>query len=356
MANLELSKDYVASLLKDNIQLSPNTDEKINYFRNAIKIEFANYRKTFNIEDKNIQPFADVILRRHNHKILHQSIEFQKTYFKNPEYINKLIKDFFKAEEAKRNPLHTFTRDQFIDPTIIEFENLIDRRYQNFTKTDKNKLSEQNKTLYDLTNRYFEELISGVILLEREYHNDAFILWRSLLETTTTLLILITNPKLIGKFMERQKIALMRSRVIEGSKQVQLDKIKESKAHLGKGGVPWYISERFGWAGDLIKNEDYNLKTLLEIVKLGELYPHYAFASLFVHEYLIKPQDLTLGIDFNKYLLTLYFIIYELLRVHISDLFTDDLNDAKKLEKGVRTEVKNFSARFKDFSLQIQYS
>ena len=37
-----------------------------------------------------------------------------------------------KAEEAKLNPEHTFTRDDYIEPGILTFENLLDRRYKTF--------------------------------------------------------------------------------------------------------------------------------------------------------------------------------------------------------------------------------
>ncbi|MGI6734802.1 MAG: hypothetical protein BWY30_00048 [Tenericutes bacterium ADurb.Bin239] len=355
MANYELSQNTVASLLSDDIHISPNTKEKLNYFRTAIKNAYPEYRKTFGIRARSFEVFAEIIIKRHSRTIKNNSIEYQRTYFKNSQHIDKIIKDVIKAEEAKQNPNHTFTRDEYVDPIIFNFENLIDRRYQKFKGVDASKFKDPQKTLYNLTDRFFQELVSGIMLLEREFYNDSFIIWRSLLETTTTLLILYKNEHLVGKFSERRNLALMRVKVKDASRQVQKDKSKETRQHLGKRGVPDYIAERIGWAGELIKkDEDYTLKTLLELVNMGDLYPHYAFASLFVHEYLISPDDLKLEIDFEKYLLTLYFKLYEAVRVYISDLFTNDLADAKKLEQGVRTEVKNFNGRFIDFSAKIQ--
>ena len=81
--------------------------------------------------------------------------------------------------------------------------------------------------------RFFEELISGVMLLEHEYLNDTFIIWRSLLETTTTLLILIENPQLIGRFDERRKLALMRLKIIKTPPGGLDAKSMETKTHLG---------------------------------------------------------------------------------------------------------------------------
>lgn len=354
MKNLELSRNFVDGLLKDNKQVSENSVEKNNYFREAIKLAYPNYRKVFKNDAKSFEEFATNIILRHNHKILNQSIDFQKNYFKNPQYIEKLIKDTIKAEEAKRNPNHTFTRDSFIDPSILEFQNLIDRRYQKFMKIDRKMISEKEKTIFDLFERFFEELISGVMLLEHEYLNDTFIIWRSLLETTTTLLILIENRQLIGRFDERRKLALMRLKIIKTPPGGLDAKSMETKTHLGIKNVAPFIAERFGWAGELIKTRDYSMATLLEIAKLNDLHAHYSFASIFVHEYLIRPGDLSLEVDFNKYLLTLYFKLYELVRIPLSHLFTNDLEDAKKLEEGIRAEVRNYSGRFNDFSLKIK--
>ncbi len=356
MANYELSQKMVAAQLKDNVQISPNTPEKLNYFRTAIKNAYPAYKKEFGNHARSFETFAEIILRRHSRGILLRKIEFQQTYFKNQDYIGKLIKDVMKAEAAKLNPDHTFTRDEYVEPNILNFENLLDRRYKVFKSLDATNYKSDKKTIYALMGRYFEEMISGIVLLERELFNDAFIIWRSLLETTTTLLILINHPKLTGKFNERKHTALMRANLIKASSQVKVERTKESKAHLGTKNVAWYVAERYGWAGQLITNKDYSLKTLLEIVNLGDLHPHYAFASMFVHEYLIDPSDLKVSIDFGKYLFALYFKLYELIRVHLSELFTNDLNDAKKLEEGIRAEVKSFNPIFQDFSMLIKNS
>lgn len=357
MANYELSRSQVASLLKDDIHISPNTNEKLDYFRTAIKNGFPEYRKVFGAPPSEFSVFAERVIMRHNHKIKSRSIEFQKTYFHSPNHVTDLIKGVIKSEEAKRDPEHVFTRDLIIDPVIMEFENLINSRYQRFIAVDTKGFDFNKKILYRITKRFFDELISGIMLLEREFYNDAFIIWRSLLETTVTLLLLEKNPKLTGKFDERRKIALMRARLLDASRQVKSDKSRETVVHAGRKNLPWHIAERFGWAGGLLgPTAEYSLKSLLELVNLGDLHPHYAFASLFVHEYLISAEDLRIGIDFDHYLLTLYFKIYELVRVLISKHFTNDLNDAKKLEGGIRAFVSGFSGRFNDFSRDIQNS
>ena len=357
MANYQLSREQVRALLKDNIQISPNSDEKVDYFRNAIKNAFPEYRKQFGVKKEDFFLFANRVIMRHNHKIKSSSPQYLKTYFKGNEHINDIIKGVIKSEEAKNDPDHIFTRDQIIDPIIMEFENLINRRYHRFKAVDTKDQNLATHILYMMTERFFNELISGLILLEREFYNDAFIIWRSLLETTTNLLILERNPHLSGKYNERRIIALTRARLLNASTKDKISKSKEALKHAGRGNLPWHIAERFGWAGELIgPGEEYSLKTLLEKVNLGELYPHYAFASLFVHEYLISAEDLRIGIDFDRYLLTLYFKIYELVRVLISKHFTNDLNDAKKLEGGIRTFVSSFSGRFNDFSRDIQNS
>lgn len=353
MANYELSRNTVSALLSDNIQISPNTNEKLDYFRRAIKNAYPDYQKKFRHRARSFAVFAEIIIKRHNHTIKNNSIEHQKTYFKNDAYIYHIIEDFILAEEAKQNPEHTFTRDEYVDPTILQFENLIDHRYQNLLRYDFQKIKDPKLTLYNLTSRFFQELVSGIMLLEREFYNDSFIIWRSLLETTTTLLILYENDNLVGKFNERRNIALMRVKVVDASRQTQKSKAKETKQQLGFKGVPDYVAERYGWAGDLFKSRDYSLRTLLERINMVDLYSHYAFASLFVHEYLISPEDLRLEIDFEKYLLSLYFKLYEAVRIKIND-FTNDLDEVKKLEQGVRKEVNNFKAQFNDFSTRIQ--
>ena len=355
MANYQLSRDQVRALLKDNIQISPNCDEKVDYFRNGIKNAFPDYRKQFNAKKEDFDLFAERVIMRHNHKIKSSSPQFLKNYFKSNEHINELIKGVIKSEEAKNDPTHIFTRDQIIDPIIMEFENLINRRYHRFNEVNTDGFDLAKTILYRMTERFFNELISGLILLEREFYNDAFIIWRSLLETTTNLLILEKNPSLSGKYDERRKIALTRTRLLNASTKDKISKSKETLKHAGRQNLPWHVAERFGWAGELIgPGGEYSLKTLLDKVNLGELYPHYTFASLFVHEYLISAEDLQIGIDFNYYLLTLYFKIYELVRVIISSHFTNDLNDAKKLEGNIRAFVSRFSGRFNDFSRDIQ--
>ena len=356
MANYELSYNFVEQQLKDDIQISPNSKDKLNYFRTAIKGAYPNYQKTFGLSARSFDSFATSVLKWHNHGIRNYSKEYQKTYFKSSQHIEMIIKNITKTEEARLNSEHTFTRDEYIDPVILRFENLIDRRYQTFLKVDKTNFNDKKLTLYGLTMRIFEEIIAGISLLERELYNDSFIVWRSLLETTTTFLILAKNPKLIGKFEERRNIALMRIGIVNSSTQTLKEKSRETATHLGVKGMPWFVQERFGWAGLLLKNKEYSVKSLLEIVNIQDLHPHYAFASLFVHEYLLDTEGLMLGIDFNKYLLTLYFKIYEFIRVIISDEFTGDLNDAKKLEEDIRSEVRNFSAQFSDFTLRIQNS
>ncbi len=356
MANYELSQKSVEQQLKDDIQISPNSKDKLNYFRTAIKTAYPKYQKQFGLRALSFDSFAESVISWHNNGIRRYSLEYQKTYYKNNQHLDLIIKNVIKAEEAKLNTNHTFTRDEYIDPIIFSFENLLDRRYQTFLNINKSNFSENKLTLYRLTLRLFQEIIAGVTLLERRLYNDAFIVWRSLLETTTTFLILAKNPKLVGRFDERRKLALMRIGIVNSSTQTLKDKSKETATHLGVKGMPWFVQERFGWAGTLLKNKEYSVKSLLEIVNISDLHPHYAFASLFVHEYLLDKEDLKLGIDFNKYLLTLYFKIYELIRIKISDLFTSDLDDAKKLEEGIRSEVKNFSAQFNDFTLRIQNS
>ncbi|OQC11389.1 MAG: hypothetical protein BWX74_00194 [Tenericutes bacterium ADurb.Bin087] len=351
--NFPLSREKVRSILSDDVHISPITNEKLDYFRNAIRNAYPDYRRKFGERALNPQIFAENIIKRHNHTIKLYSISYQQNYYKNDQHIKQIIDDFINAENAKQDPEHTFTRDAYIDPLILKFENLIDSRYQKLKAFDIAKIKDPQLTLYNLTVRYFQELVSGIMLLEREFYNDAFIVWRSLLETTVTLLILYNNANLVGKFNERRNIALMRVKVLGTSRQAQKDKAKETKQQLGFKGVPDYIAERYGWAGELIKSREYSLRTLLEIINMVDLYPHYAFASLFVHEYLISPEDLRLEIDFEKYLLTLYFKLYEAVRVNIND-FTNDLDAVKKLEQGVRKEVNNFKAQFNDFSARIQ--
>lgn len=354
MAIEQVSRPFVISRLKDNSQICPNSNDKADYFRSATIKAYPVYKKAMGEKGRSYESFVDIVLRRHSHTILNQSVDFQKNYFKNDTYISKLIKDTIKAEEAKADLDHTFTRGDYIDPVILQFENLVDRRYKNLLAVDQKAFDYENLTLFTLTKRFFEQLISGLVLLEREAYNDAFIVWRSLLETTTTLVILSNHPKLTGKYTERQKSALRRMKIIAADKNVQLDKLREAQSHLGQKNVPWYTAERFGWAGSLLTSKEFNLKALLDVIKLGMLHRHYTFASLFVHEYLITPTILKMDIDFQNYLLTLYFRLYEQVRVIVSDKFTNDLSDAKKLEGGIRAEIKNFATRFNDFSRRIE--
>ena len=49
MANYELSRNTVSDLLSDNIQISPNTNEKLDYFRRAIKMLILITKKSLDI-------------------------------------------------------------------------------------------------------------------------------------------------------------------------------------------------------------------------------------------------------------------------------------------------------------------
>lgn len=355
MSNLLLSRNKIESLLKDNIQITPHTNEKLDYFRTHIKTGYANYLKTKKKDVKTLEEFATLVILRHNSRMQNENITFQRTYYLNVNYIEKIIKDVIQTDVQKSDPLNIFVPPSIMPPLLVTFQNILNRRIQNYRNLNKESFDQLNQLVtFSLITSIYDYLQSGLTLLQFGKMNESLILWRTLLETVTTFLILEENPGLRGKYHERKKLALMRSGLLSASEQVIIEKRKETLVHAETRNIPYHIAERYGWAGALLSNkEEFSLKTLLEKVKLSDFSVHYTFASLFVHQYTIFPEDYQKKIDPLLYVLTLYFKIYDLTRYHISK-YTGEEKDAKKLEGTLRSELSAHRGKFDDFCQLIK--
>lgn len=349
----KLSQKDIRDLLRDDPHLSPITLEKINYFRDHLHGFFLEHRKVLRDYEVSLTDFASLVITRHNERMKKANVKLKTTYFNHDNYVISLANETIEELERYNDPLNPFSRPGVTNPRVSRFQNIVSNRIQTLREIDITKYKEEDKLLLTVIERYYDQKIAGLLLLERALYNDALIIWRSLLETTTTMLILATYPALTGKYKVRRELALMHADIMKVDDKTKEEKSKETKIHAAKKGVPYFTAKRFGWAGSLIKDQDFSLKSLLATVGLEQYGIHYAFASLFVHEYSITEKDFSHLISFEDYLLTLYFQLYETTRPLIIERFTKDRKEEKKQEKRLRTEVSDLKGRFTDFALLI---
>lgn len=353
LANEKLSQKVISEMLRDDQHLCPNTKQKIDYFRDHLQAIYRSQKDELRPLNIDLKTFAELVINRHNERMKSANLSLKKTYFNHDSYIISLAKDTLESTLLYHDPANPFARPGNFNPRVSRFQNIIHARTQALQNVNRTSLSRDKQVLLDITKRYYDQKVAGLLLLERELYNDALIVWRSLLETTTTLLLLAENPELTGRYEVRRELALMHAQLIKSDEQTLREKSRETQKHASNKSIPYFTAERFGWAGSLIKEQEFSLKTLLALVNLHDYYAHYAFASLFVHEYLISAKHFRNLITFEQYLLTLYFKLYEVTRTVIVSEFTKDKKEEKKAEKLLRDEISNMRGRFTDFSLLI---
>lgn len=353
MSDTKLSQKDIRDLLRDDPHISPITLEKINYFRDHISDIFSDNKKTLRHLEINLKDFCALVITRHNERMKKANLKLKETYFNHDNYIRSLAQETIEEAERLNDPANPFLGQGVLNPRVSRFQNILSTRINALREIDKSKLAESDLVLLSVIERFYDQKIAGLLLLERALYNDALIIWRSLLETTTTMLILAAHPELTGKYKVRREIALMHANIIKVPEETKEEKSRETKKHALKRNIPYFTAERFGWAGSLIKDQDFSLKTLLGEVGLESYHVHYSFASLFVHEYSITGEKFSHLISFEDYLLTLYFQLYDLTRPLIISQFTKDRKEEKRQEKRLRTEVSDLRGRFTDFALLI---
>ncbi|MEF3692597.1 MAG: DUF5677 domain-containing protein [Acholeplasmataceae bacterium] len=336
--------------LKDNPTLYPIHQEKLGYFCRHINSGYKTYDQNKNegAGHKKIEDFAKEIIAIHNKKFNSYTHDFKLNYYKQPQYLTKIVGDYSASLVSKNDPTHIFTFVNPVDDARIDrIKEIINGYYVliNNTKTD------------DLKKAYLQRLIlqmvSGIHLLSVHLYSDSFIIWRSLIESISYYKIIsISDQKTANLFMTRRDDTAKIIGLVPASKaeMVSISSQIENRK-MGKS-ASWWEKQRFSWAKKIIAKGDPSAKLLMERVNLGKYYPHYQVASLFTHEYMLSENDFK-EIAFMDYLINLYWRALEEIKEEIKtqfELSDQSLSTIKKHEETIRKLLKASREDFHRFS------
>ena len=354
MATLQpVSLNLVRKSLKENENLFPHTKEKLVYFSTYISEGYKEYTKNKNevAGHKKLEDFAKEIIEIHNQRFMGMTNEQKANYFKQKAYINKIVKDYTMSLISKNNPQHIFTNvNPNDDPRVDRFKEIINCYYG---------LVKVNGTC-DLKKVYLQRLIkqfvSGTRLLSDGLYSDAFIIWRSLIESVSYYRVIkLGDEKTTNLFLNRRDIAAKIIGIVPASKEEMAsisNQIENRK--MGKS-ASWWEKQRFSWAAKFIIKSDSSAKSLMEAVNLGKHYPHYQVASLFTHEYLLSENDFK-EIGYMDYLINLYWRTLEEVKEDFKNEFKPnetELASINKHEDELRKLLRPSRETFNSFNKMI---
>lgn len=348
-----ISQTFVSKLLTEDKTLYPYSKDKLGYFCLAIIDGYKEYDKHKNevAGHKKIEDFAKEIILIHNKKFLGLTSDDKANYFKQPHYINKIIKDYLGSLISKNNPNHVFTFvNRHDDARVDQLKEIINGYYWLINAIP---ASDVKKTYLK---RLLNQMISGVRLLSSDLYSDSIIIWRSLIESVCYYKVLkVSDEKTENLFITRRDNATKIIGLVPTSKAELVSISSEiENRKMGKS-ASWWEKQRFSWAKKIINKSDPSVKLLMEKVNLVKYYPHYQVASIFTHEYLIDEADFK-EISFMDYLINLYWGAFEEIREELKLQF--ELNDnqlvtIKKHEEAIRKLLKTSREKFNSFSQMI---
>ena len=348
-----ISHNYVKKHLKDNPILYPIHKEKLGYFCRYINEGYKTYDKNKN-EDaghKKIEDFAKEIIAVHNKKFESYTHDFKLNYYKQPQYLIKIVSDYIASLVSKNDPSHIFT---FVNPNddarVDRIKEIINGYY---VLINRSKEEELRKTYLQ---RLILQMVSGVHLLSIHLYSDSFIIWRSLIESISYYKILsVSDQKTANLFITRRDDTAKIIGLVPASKAEMASISSQIENRKMGRSASWWEKQRFSWARKIIAKGDPSAKLLMEKVNLGKYYPHYQVASLFTHEYMLSENDFK-EIAFMDYLINLYWRALEEIREDIKSEFSlkdNELSTIRKHEETIRKLLKASREDFVRFSDMI---
>jgi len=350
---LEISQTFVSKNLSENKILYPDIKDKLAYFCMHISLGYREYNRNRNESagHKSIEEFAKEVIAIHNKKFESLVGEIKANYYKQPQHIEKIIKDYTASLISKNNPDHLFTNVNPIDDPRVDRLKEIINGYICLINKDKSP-----ELLKIHAKRILIQFVSGVRLLSVNHYADSFIIWRSLLESVSYFKIVIGgSSKTSSMFIERKDSTKKILGMVTTTK-AEMNSINTQieNRKIGKK-ASWWEKQRFSWAKNALIGKELSSKSIQEAAKMGKFYPHYQVASIFTHEYLIDEDDFK-TIKLLDYLINLYWRVFEEIRIDIIDIFKlEELNvqPIRKHEETMRKLLKNTREAFTNFSNMI---
>jgi hypothetical protein len=319
---------------------------KITYFFDNCQKGYKEYKKINELKPLTEKEYATEILKIHGDRIEGQTLQIQETYFQQNNYIEKIIKDFNKAIENRKEghinipPAESAILKQYNDVLNI---------YDKIVNIDLAHKQSKPFVLDTLLKRIFNIYLSASALIIKNHYTNALILWRSAYETSLIFKIIEqNNEKIANKFLEKKVKTKTKLGVV-----YNLEENKNNK-------IPWYIEEKYGWFADLVNKDqrkNIQIKTLAEYVKLdNNEHVLYQLSSLFVHENLITIEDFP-DIELSELVLYMYWNLFDKILKNEIHKFYKINDEVKKeitgLERNFRESSRKIKTKYNDFLVKI---
>lgn len=348
----KLSHKVVKGFLMEDSAHYPYSFNKLDYFCEHISEGYKKYRQTSSnaAGTKSLEEFAKEIIQTHNNRFKAMTEEMKQNYFKQPEYLKKIVLEKYQSLINKNDPNHIFTYVNHEEDSRVDHLKEIINGYSaligDFNGEDVAK---------NLTKRIIDQMISGIFLISMNKLADAFIIWRSLLENASYLKIVLKGGKKTSNLFAERKNVKKKIMGLAPASSTEMESLHEQAHHRAKSAT-WWEHERFVWAKYVVSLKgELSARTLQEAVGLGKYYNHYQVASVFTHEHLINESDFKV-IPLFDYLIELYWRTFEEIRLDIIALFKleeEQLRYINKHEKNLRLALKRTHLIFDDFTRMI---
>lgn len=334
----KLSYKEIEGLLKQAFVDENEQKAVCHYFQNHLARGYERYKKQLDKGDtpKPFLIFVKDVIARHHRRMNTALQEFKKNYHKDNQYIASLVEETISHwQKSKDSPLTASENVSINDITTIV------STYQLAMKNYRIDIEERDP-LRHLCLKAMHRFASGVHLIRLGYADEALIVWRSFLEMVTIIKVITLHPKqnLASRFYVNKQHALAVLGLLPATSG-QIDSLYEqTKSHASKGNTQYWDLYRFSWVSELMGN-DLSSSKLRELALLSQYDGHYRFTSLFVHERLIKDNNIKI-MPLSDYALQLYWRLFDNeLRDIIQDLFMISREVApSKEEKEVRAHLK----------------
>ncbi len=348
----QLSHNFVKSLLVEDASRYPHIPAKLNYFCELISEGYKKYRSQCSNAAgiKSFEEFATEIIQAHNNKFNSNTEDMKQNYFRQPDYLRKIVSQRCESLINKNDPDHIFTYVNPKDDSRVDhLKEIINGYYRLISGEGHNDIPQT------LLKRLINQMISGIRLISVKQYADAFIIWRSLFENVSYLKILIKGKQKTWNLFAERKNTMKKVMGLAPSTTAELDSLRE-QAHNRAKSAKWWEHQRFVWAKGVVNIKgELSSRTLQEAAGLGKYYAHYQVASVFTHEHLIDESDFKI-IPLFDYLIELYWRAFEEMRRDIIALFNlsdESLKYVQKHEENMRKALKSTQMKFEEFSLMI---
>jgi hypothetical protein len=347
-----LSHNFVKNLLTEDSSRYPYTPAKLTYFCDLISEGYKSYRISCS-QSAGVKPFeefAKEIIQAHNSKFNSMTEDFKQNYFRQADYLRKIVSQKCQSLINKNDPDHIFTYVNPKDDSRVDHLKEIINGYYSLLKD-----AGDGSLAQAMVKRIINQMISGIRLISVKQYADAFIIWRSLLENASYLKIIIKGGKKTGNLFAERKNTMKKVMGLAPATKAEMDSLRD-QAHNRAKSAKWWEHQRFVWAKGVVNIKgELSSRTLQEAAGLDKYYIHYQVASVFTHEHLINENDFQ-NISLIDYLIELYWRTFEEIRPDIIGLFKlkdEQLEYINKHEKNLRLALKSTKPKFDEFARMI---